>query len=210
MMHMPKPGLYAITDCKNLGNNDLLEKSEAILRAGAVMLQFRNKDKNTEDKTKLAKELQTLCREYQRLFIINDDVELTRMIKADGIHLGQSDMDVEQARDILGPVIIGVSCYNEIEHAITAQGSGADYVALGTFYLSPTKPDAVRAQPGLINEVKQKINLPIVAIGGITPENGKQLIEAGADYLAAISGVYSVADSFSTTQDYVKLFNHND
>ncbi len=209
MIQLPDYGLYAITDCEHLSHNEVIEKTEDILRAGATLLQYRNKDNNIDNKSTLAYELQTLCREFNRIFIINDNVELARKINADGIHLGKNDHDIRSVRTHLGQVIIGVSCYNEMQRAINAENVGADYVAFGSFFLSLTKPRAVRADKNLIKQAKKKLKLPVVAIGGITPENGKLLIKLGVNYLAVISGLYSVDDSYEATQAYLRLFVDN-
>jgi len=209
MIQLPDHGLYAITDCEHLAHNEVIEKTEDILRAGATLLQYRNKDTNIDNKSTLAYELQILCREFNRIFIINDDVELARKINADGIHLGKNDHDIRSVRTHLGQVIIGVSCYNEMQRAINAENDGADYVAFGSFFLSLTKPRAVRADKNLIKQAKKKLKLPVVAIGGITPENGKLLIKLGVNYLAVISGLYSVDDSYEATQAYLRLFVDN-
>ncbi len=209
MIQLPDYGLYAITDCEHLSHNEVIEKTEDILRAGATLLQYRNKDNNIDNKSTLAYELQTLCREFNRIFIINDDVELARKINADGIHLGKNDHDIRSVRAHLGQVIIGVSCYNEMQRAINAENVGADYVTFGSFFLSLTKPRAVRADKNLIKQAKKKLKLPVVAIGGITPENGKLLIKLGVNYLAVISGLYSVDDSYEATQAYLRLFVDN-
>jgi len=209
MIQLPDYGLYAITDCEHLSHNEVIEKTEDILRAGATLLQYRNKDNNIDNKSTLAYELQILCREFNRIFIINDDVELARKINADGIHLGKNDHDIRSVRAHLGQVIIGISCYNEMQRAINAENVGADYVAFGSFFLSLTKPHAVRADKNLIKQAKKKLKLPVVAIGGITPENGKLLIKLGVNYLAVISGLYSVDDSYEATQAYLRLFVDN-
>jgi thiamine-phosphate pyrophosphorylase len=209
MDSMPDHGLYAITDCENNSVIDLLKKTEEILSAGAVILQYRNKTTNQEEKKKLAEELNLLCKNFNVAFIINDDILLAKEIKADGIHLGGQDTTVNSVRDILGNVIVGISCYNNLDRAIKAQEAGADYIAFGSFYLSQTKPDAKRANIDLITQAKSELKLPIVAIGGITPENGKALVDAGADFLAVISGLYAPTNTANVTKAYINLFNSN-
>ena len=209
MDSMPDHGLYAITDCENNSVIDLLKKTEEILSAGAVILQYRNKTTNQEEKKKLAEELNLLCKNFNVAFIINDDILLAKEIKADGIHLGGQDTTVNSARDILGNVIVGISCYNNLDRAIKAQEAGADYIAFGSFYLSQTKPDAKRANIDLITQAKSELKLPIVAIGGITPEHGKALINAGADFLAVINGLYAPTNTANVTKAYINLFNSN-
>ena len=206
---LPQRGLYAITDCRNLTTTKLLYKTEQILEAGAVMLQYRNKDADTVLQFSQAGLLQALCDRYGIPFIINDEPELARMLAADGVHLGRDDMTCREARAMLGPdSIIGISCYNEIEYAKTAAAAGASYIALGSFFPTRTKPDALRAEPELIDTAKQILRQPVVAIGGITPDNGKALLEAGADFLAVCSGLYLPADTSRVVQNYMALFNH--
>jgi len=206
---LPQRGLYAITDCRNLTTAQLLTRTEQILRAGAAMLQYRNKDADAAVKLSQAGLLQKLCAQYGIPFIINDEPELARMLEADGVHLGREDMACREARKILGPdSIIGISCYNELERAKTAATEGASYVALGAFFHTRTKPDVIRAEPELIGRAKQILRQPVVAIGGITPDNGKALLEAGADFLAVCSGLYLPADTCKAARNYMALFNH--
>lgn len=205
---MPVRGLYAITDDRHLTTRQLLEKTGQILQAGAALLQYRNKTANRPLQLEQAMMLKKLCAQYHVPLIINDDPELARACGAEGVHLGAEDMDCRQARAVLGPgSIIGVSCYNRMDRALAAEQAGASYLALGAFYPGPTKPEAVRAQPGLIGLVKRAIRLPLVAIGGITRENGGQLLTAGADLLAVCSGLYLAADSGQATLDYLALFD---
>jgi thiamine-phosphate pyrophosphorylase len=141
------------------------------------------------------------------LFIVNDDVTLAKETQADGVHLGREDASLVQARAQLGPkVIIGLSCYNELARVETAQAQGADYVAFGRFFPSRTKPRAVPANLDLLREAKKKLRIPVVAIGGITPENGASLIAAGADALAVIEGVFGQADVRAAATRYSRLF----
>ena len=199
-------GIYAITDCANTTEQELLEKSEAILKTGISLFQYRNKTSNQQKKKELAQELQSLCHQYNTPFIVNDDVLLAKDISADGIHLGKDDDDISLAREVIGSRIIGISCYNNINRAIAAEKAGANYIAFGAFFPSVTKPDAKKADIALVKLAKSQLTIPVVAIGGITPENGKQLIEANIDYLAVISGLYSASDTISATQSYNDLF----
>lgn len=205
MTTKPLPsGLYAITD-QRLPADKLLEITEAILRGGARTVQFRYKGDDPARQA-VAERLLLLCSHYNALFIINDDVALAKAIGADGVHLGRDDMTPAAARAELGPEsIIGVSCYNQLDLARRAVAQGADYVAFGSFFPSPTKPDAVRAEPDLLRQA-QSLEVPVVAIGGITPENGAALIAAGADALAVITGVYGADDPQAAASDYSKLF----
>ncbi len=199
-------GLYAITDCLTITAEELLIKSELILNAGVALFQYRNKTEDKTQKKELALKLQTLCQRYKTPFIVNDDLELAESMGADGIHLGKNDIDINTARRSLGNKIIGVSCYNNLERAIVAEQLGADYVAFGAFFPSATKPEAVKADIELIIQSKNILTIPVVAIGGITPENGMELINAKVDYLAVINGLYSTNDTVNATQRYKNLF----
>ncbi len=207
MIAMPHRGLYVITDSEQVDFTSLLAKTEIALMSGAVMLQYRNKNRNDPDKFRQASTLQSLCKQYHVPFIINDDVELARELDADGVHLGKEDISCKKARIMLGPdKIIGLSCYNLLETAIDAISQGATYVAFGAFFPTSTKTGTVKTGLLLLHEAKKRLNLPIVAIGGITPENGRALVEAGADYLAVISGIYGVADTAQAVHSYISLF----
>jgi len=201
-------GLYAITDTANLSSELMLTRTEEILRAGAKLLQYRNKQANENTRIAEAEQILDLCRKYSVPLIINDDIALALQTGADGVHLGKTDSSIADAREHLGDkAIIGCSCYNDLDRAQQAAKSGADYIAFGAFFSSPTKPEAAHATPDIIQTAKLKFKLPVVAIGGITPENGQSLIEAGADMLAVISGLYASNDPFNTTKQYIKMFN---
>ena len=199
-------GIYAITDCANNTERELLEKSEKILKTGISLFQYRNKESDQQKKKRLSQELQSLCLQHNVPFIVNDDVALAKDISADGVHLGKDDGDIHLARKTLGAKIIGVSCYSDIDRATEAAKSGADYIAFGAFFPSITKPDAKKAEIDLVVQAKLQLSIPIVAIGGITPENAKPLIGANIDYLAVISGLYSASDTIMATQNYNDLF----
>jgi len=201
-------GLYAITDSVLIASDNFSGSVEQALLGGAKIIQYRDKTQDTTKQFKQAYALRQLCQQYHIPLIINDNIELARQIEADGVHLGKYDENIATARAILGNgAIIGVSCYNQLSLAEQAVKTGADYVAFGRFFNSPTKPDAVQASLDLLYEAKQRFkNIPIVAIGGITPENGKQLVEAGADCLAVISGVFGQTDVKMAAQRYAKLF----
>ena len=203
-------GLYAITDSNLIGDR-LVEAVEAAILGGAVVVQYRDKSDNHARRVDEANTLQQLCRGHNVLFIVNDDLELAAQIGADGLHIGQEDNSLQQARQHLGTeVIIGVSCYNRLELAQAAEERGADYVAFGRFFSSNIKPDAVGAHIELLEQAREEINVPVVAIGGITAENGAQLVEAGADLLAVISDLFdqpSTTDITAAAQRIQTLFN---
>lgn len=200
-------GVYAITDCDNLSTHNLLSVTEEILRAGVAALQYRDKSADLKKRNREARELQRLCREHDCLFIVNDDVQLAKSVAGDGVHLGRDDYDCKAARNELGPdAIIGVSCYNSLKAAQDATADGADYVAFGSFYPTTSKQNTAIAEPEIIKQAKQKISLPIVAIGGITPANCGTLIEYGADMLAAISSIYRADDPYLAVKEFNRHF----
>ena len=207
-LQAPIAGLYAIADSSYLAPQDFVAASEAALTGGARVLQYRDKHSAPAQRITIARALNDLCRRHAVPFIINDDVELAARVGAAGVHLGRDDSDIGAARAALGKdAIIGLSCYNQLERARVAQAAGADYVAFGRFFTSRTKPQAVPATLGLLRAAHAELKIPIVAIGGITPENGRSLIEAGADALAVIEGVFNHADIRIAAEHYSGLFD---
>ena len=200
---LPACGLYAITDGPR---PDLLVACEAALRGGAVMLQYRDKTADPPRRREEAASLVALCARYGAPLIVNDDLELAAAVGAAGVHLGESDRDIAAARARLGAnAIIGASCYDSLERARQLSAAGASYLAFGSFFLSPTKPRARHAAPDLLTRAKP-LGKPLVAIGGITSENAQPLIDAGADFVAAISGVFASADPQAAAKHYANLF----
>jgi thiamine-phosphate pyrophosphorylase len=202
-------GLYAITDTARLADDTrLLTAVERVLRGGARLLQYRDKSDDRPRRQRQARALHDLCRAYGVPLLINDDVELARQVGAAGVHLGREDEALVAARTRLGEqAIIGVSCYNRLDLALAAVRAGADYVAFGSFFASPTKPDAVPATVDLLRQARRRVPVPLVAIGGITPANGAALVAAGADYLAVIQGVFGLADGYAAAQAYARLYD---
>ncbi|MFA7095023.1 MAG: thiamine phosphate synthase [Gammaproteobacteria bacterium] len=199
-------GLYAITN-EAPDACELSDRVARALRGGARAIQYRDKSGDAARRLQEAEALRALCRAYNVPLIVNDDVELARAVGADGVHLGKDDASIAEARTALGAgAIIGVSCYNSLERALQADAAGADYVAFGSFFPSSTKPAAVRASLELLGTARAQIRLPIVAIGGITPENGAQLVAAGADMLAVIQGVFGAPDPEAAARRYAALF----
>jgi thiamine-phosphate pyrophosphorylase len=200
-------GLYAIADTHALDDAHLEPAVAAAIAGGARIIQYRDKTRDPATRQQQAAALARRCRAADVLFLVNDDVELARQVRADGVHLGRDDAPVALARERLGPsAVIGVSCYNDLARAEAAQAAGADYVAFGRFFPSRTKPRAVAAGPDLLRAAKRKLQLPVVAIGGITPENGGSLIAAGADALAVIEGVFGQPDIRAAAERYTQLF----
>ncbi len=191
-MNFPDSGLYAITRPENKTPDQILADVSEAIKGGISVLQYR--DKQAVNNMYLAGALKELCHAANIPFIINDDLELAKKIGADGVHIGQHDSQLTNAREVLGhKVIIGVSCYDSVELAIKAQQGSADYVAFGRFFPSHSKPLAAAAHMTTLQIAKKIIRVPIVAIGGILPENGEQLLTAGADLLAVIGGVFSAS-----------------
>lgn len=201
-------GLYAITDENLIAADKLMEAVQAALQGGAVMIQYRAKQLSQDVRIQQAHGLRDLCQKFSAPLIINDDLDLALAVHAQGVHLGKDDGDITAARAQLGPEsIIGVSCYNQLELAEQAAAQGADYVAFGSFYTSPTKPDAVRAEVNLLRQAKARLSLPVCAIGGITAANAGELIDAGADLLAVISEVFGAHDIQASARNFSQLFN---
>lgn len=203
-------GLYAITDPKLMGD-DITLKAEQAIRGGINILQYRNKTASIEQQEQEANTLAKLCKRHNVIFIINDNVELAVKVKADGVHLGQTDTNFKQARELLGNnKIIGVTCNNKIEFAQTAQQQGADYVAFGRFFNSSTKPSAPQAEISLLEKARKHISIPIVAIGGITHDNAPLLLEKNVDMLAIIEGIFGQTDITHAAQQFIDIFNTRD
>lgn len=203
-MNFPSSGLYAITQTEHKSCDTIVLEVEAALRGGAVVVQYR--DKHPLDADHLASRLLKLCQHYKVPLLINDDVELALRVGADGVHIGRDDGGIKRARQRLGEqAIIGVSCYDSVEHAQQAQVQGATYVAFGRFFPSSSKPLALPANIQTLRMAKQVLTIPIVAIGGIVPENGSLLLEAGADLLAVIGGLFDDQPEQSA-RAYLSLF----
>ncbi len=202
-------GLYAITDSALISPDQMIEAVALAIQGGAMMVQYRNKSSDESQHQWEAQDLVNLCRPLGVPLIINDDVQLAQQVRAHGVHLGKDDPHINEARAALGPnAIIGVSCYNDIERAVAAEKAGADYVAFGSFFPSTTKPKAVRAELSLLREAKKRLTIPVVAIGGITADNGAPLVEAGADLLAVIQGVFGQSDIRSAAEQIAHLFEN--
>jgi thiamine-phosphate pyrophosphorylase len=198
-------GLYGITDGAALPK--LLGSVEAAIRGGARLIQYREKSTDLARRTAEAGALRELCQGHGVLLIINDDVGLAAAVGADGVHLGKDDGRVDAARVQLGPrAVIGVSCYDSLERALQAAHDGADYVAFGSFFASGSKPAAARAPLSLLKDARARLGIPLCAIGGITPANGGELVQAGADMLAVIQGLFGAENIAAAAKDYTRLF----
>jgi thiamine-phosphate pyrophosphorylase len=202
-------GLYVITDA-SIGEPDVLARQAAAgIAGGAVTFQYRDKSDDPDRRRRAADRLVRLCRASGVVLLVNDDPELALACGADGVHLGRDDTPYEQARHRLGPdALIGMSCYDSLERAHAAAAAGADYVALGSAYPSPTKPGAVHAPLALYVQACRELPIPVVAIGGITPLNAEPLIAAGCHAVAVISAISGAADVAATARQLQSLFGN--
>jgi thiamine-phosphate pyrophosphorylase len=199
-------GLYAVTP--DLADTALmLAGTQAALAGGARLVQYRNKSADADLRHEQASALVALCRRRHVPLIVNDDVELACAIDADGVHVGVDDAAVDAARAQIGrEKMIGVSCYNDLHRALLAQAQGADYVAFGSFFASSVKPRAAHAPLALLQQARQQVRLPLVAIGGITPANASALIGAGADAIAVIAALFTAPDVEIAARKFCGLF----
>jgi len=199
-------GLYVITD-PLLCSDKLVEKVEQAILGGAQIIQYRNKLADAQTQYTEAAALQSLCQQHQRTFLINDNVSLALQVNADGVHLGQTDGDITAARKNLGEdKIIGVTCHSDIHAAKMAQQQSANYVAFGRFYPSKTKPTAPPAKIEVLQQAQQQLEIPVVAIGGISVENASNLINAGADMLAVIHAVFAQENIKQAATDLAQYY----
>ncbi len=200
-------GVYAITDETLLSPHDLGNRVEDALRAGISVLQYRSKQLDWNERVLQASTLNALCNTYRVPLLINDDVDLCLEVGAAGVHLGQADTRLQEARDRLGAnAIVGITCHSDLSLAKRAQEAGASYVAFGRFFPSSTKPNAPSATIEVLHEASAQLEIPIVAIGGVNAENGAALIEAGAGLLAVIHYLFAFPDTFDRAQRLTALF----
>jgi len=190
-MTIPDCQLYLISPL-DVGGDFPARLEEALGAAPVAAFQFRVKNIDQDDAARLAEPLQAICATHDVAFIVNDDMALAKRLGADGLHLGQGDGDLKEARQLLGPEAqIGVTCHNSRHFAMEAGEQGADYVAFGAFFPTTTKTVEHHAEPEILEWWQGMFELPCVAIGGITPENAPIVIDAGADFLAVSSAVWS-------------------
>lgn len=202
-------GLYLVTpDCDD--TELLCKQVKQALEGGVAIVQYRHKTASDALRFEQASALLRICRQANVPFLINDHVALANSLDADGVHIGQHDGAIAEARVMLDTgKIIGASCYNRFELAGQAQAAGADYIAFGACYPSSTKPDAPRATLELFSKAKKSLSVPVVAIGGITLENAPPLIAAGADALAVITDIFQASDISARCRQYLPLFAKN-
>ena len=198
-------GLYAVTP--DTADTALLESmTAAAIRGGAGIVQYRNKTASPALRREQARALLDCCNQFGAILLINDHVDLAAEIDAHGAHIGGDDGSLKDARNRLGNhKLIGVSCYKELTRAQAAVEGGADYIAFGSFYASSVKPAAVRAPLSLLTSARA-FGVPVVAIGGITPDNAEPLIVAGADAVAVISALYAEPDITAAARKFCQLF----
>lgn len=191
--------LYAVTDRYWLNGDSLTHQVEHALKGGTTFVQLREKNLDEESFLKEALEIQELCKQYKVPFVINDNVNLAKQIDADGVHVGQSDMEALDVRKILGPdKIIGVSAQT-VEQAILAEKHGADYLGVGAVFPTGSKDDAVEVSHETLKEICKAVNIPVIAIGGITKENVVELKDTGICGIAVISAIFGQEDIESAT-----------
>jgi len=198
-------GLYLVTR-EESDDERLLSIVAAALAGGAVAVQYRDKSGNAIRRERQARALAECCAQHAVPLIVNDDAALARAVGAAGVHLGEHDDAPRAARVSLGPgALIGVSCYDDIGRAGAAVGEGADYVAFGAFFPTPTKPHARRAHADLLAR-SAALGVPRVAIGGLTPDNAAPLVAAGADLVAVISAIWDASDPKAAARAFAVLF----
>jgi len=205
-------GLYLITDEHAMPHPQLLALVQDLTSHRLVSLvQYRAKTLPYDKQLAQTQALVEICHQNKALLLVNDNLRLALASHADGVHLGQQDTPITQAREALGPsAIIGVTCHNSLTKAQQAEAHSADYVAFGRFYPSNTKPTAPIAQVDTLRQAKHTLSIPIVAIGGITPDNGAPLLAAGADLLAVVGGILSAVNPRLTAHAYHSLFRMKD
>lgn len=199
-------GLYLVTP--NWTDTErLLQVTEAGLRGGAVLVQYRHKEADAALRLEQVGALLALCRRHRTPLVINDYLDLCVALDADGVHLGGADGDLACARQVLGPrKILGASCYGELALAVAAEQAGASYAAFGGFYPSPVKRYDFVTQPDLLVAARAAVKLPLVVIGGMTPANAGPLVARGASMVAAITSVYGAGDPQEAARDLTALF----
>ena len=183
-------GLYVITDEYLTPDETVHVYIEDALKAGASIVQYRNKTKSDDEVEDVCRLLQTMCSQYNVPFIIDDRPHLATKIQADGIHIGKDDMPIQEARKIFPKGIIGVSCYGSIRKAREAEEEGADYVAFGSFFPSPTKPHSGVVSLNVIKKAKEAVTVPICAIGGISQTNIGEIAATNTDMISVVSAAF--------------------
>ena len=196
--------LYAITDRTWLNGRELNDDVEKAIKGGATIIQLREKNMNYDELVKSAIKIKEVCRKYNVPFIINDNVEAAKAVDADGVHLGQGDMNAAKARKILGNAkIIGVTA-KTIEQAKKAEADGADYLGSGAVFGSSTKSNAIKMEIPTLKSITEAVHIPVVAIGGICIENISKLKGSGIAGAAVVSGIFAEEDIQKAANDLYK------
>ena len=200
--------IYAISDDILMPENLALDYTREILECGVKFFQFRSK--KVVKNERLASEILNLCEKFGTKFIVNDDVKFAKKIGAKAVHLGKDDEGIKEAFEILGKnAYVGVSCYNDINLAINAAKNGASYVAFGSIFTSPTKPNAPKCDLEVVKEAKQILNLPVCVIGGINETNIGSLSHAKPDLIAIISAIYKDGNIKENIKNLQKIIKAN-
>ncbi len=206
-MTVPLRGLYAITDTHLIPRERFAETVEAAVRGGAMLIQLREKHASREEIIQLGQAVLAVTRRYGALLIVNDHPSVAKDIGADGVHVGREDPSVPETRALVGPeMIIGASCYGDVDRAVAAEQEGADYVAFGTPYPSPTKTKRTDISLEIFQAAQRRVHVPVFAIGGITLANAQHVIDAGADGIAVVSGVFGAPDVEAAAWALAQLF----
>ena len=193
--------LYAVTDRAWVGTKSLYEQVKEALENGVTCVQLREKELNESDFLKEAKQISTLCKEYKAPFIVNDNVNIAIACKADGIHIGQEDMELTNVRKLVGEdMIIGVSAHT-VEEAIKAQEGGADYIGIGAVFATSTKTDVDVLSFETLKSICEAVDIPTVAIGGIKKDNICKLKGSGIDGVAVVSAIFAAKDIATATKE---------
>lgn len=196
--------LYAVTDRSWLGDHTLYQDVEAAIKGGATFIQLREKKLDQEHFLEEAKEIKELCRKYQVPFVINDNVDIALAMDADGVHVGQSDMEAGMVREKLGPnKIIGVSAQT-VEQAVLAEQKGADYLGVGAVFPTGSKDDAVEVSYDTLKAICEAVHIPVIAIGGISTGNVAELAGSGICGIAVISAIFAKPDIEMATKELKK------
>lgn len=207
-MKLAGGGLYAILDAGTVPVVRRPWAAAAAIAGGARVIQYRHKPATASGAEASARTLLAVCRRRRVPLIVNDDLELAAGIGADGVHLGRNDATIAAARARLGAAtIVGATCHASLEAATAAVAAGADYVSFGRFFASRTKPDAPSADPAVLTAAKRRLNVPIVAVGGVTAGNGGALLAAGADWLAAAQSVFGTGGTRAAAGKLAQLFD---
>lgn len=202
-------GLYVIVDPEATRGRDVVEVAEAALRGGASVIQLRDKTRDKGEALEVARTLKALCERHDTLFIVNDDADIAFLSKAHGLHVGQTDLPVQEARRVLSPEQMIGRSNNGTAEALDSQAQGADYLAVGAVYSTTTMGKSGRAAVGadMIRAVKQAVSAPVVAIGGINADNIAEVARAGADCICVVSAVTYADDVERAARELVRLMS---